>query len=136
MVRRWWSPLQATLSSQPEGESKLQELKERGQSLCENQDLDENRRQDVQDAVRHTEERWREVLRAAEEALNKAETEAATERKSNDFKTQGDIIQSWIKEQRQKLSEALGSQTQYEQRLHIAQVWIKCVCYSSDYFEL
>lgn len=58
-------------------------------------------------------------MRAAEEALNKAETEAATERV---FKTQSETIQSWIKEQRQKISAALGSHMPFEERLQIAQV--------------
>ncbi|XP_055361732.1 nesprin-2-like isoform X2 [Betta splendens] len=112
---------QATLSSQSRGESKLQDLKKQGQSLCENLDLEENRRQDVQDAIRDTEETWREVLRAAEEAVNKAETEAAKERDFNDFKSQSDSIRSWITEQRQKLSETFSSHTQYEERLQVAQ---------------
>lgn len=110
------------LSSQPEGDLKLQDLKKQCQSLCNNQGLDENRKQEVEDAVRDAEEKWRKVLRDAEEALNKAETEATTERDFNVFKTQSQSIQSWIKEQRQKLSEALGSHMQFEKRLQIAQV--------------
>lgn len=110
------------LDSQPEGDSKLQDLKQKCQSLCDNQSLDEKKRQHVEDTVRHTEEKWRKVLQAAEEAFNKAETEAATERDFDVFKTQSDSIQSWIKEQRQKLSQALSSPMQFEERLQIAQV--------------
>lgn len=110
------------LASQSEGASKLQDLKQQCQSLCDNQSLDEKKRQDVEDAVRHTEEKWRKVLQAAEEGFSKAETEAATERDFNVFKTQSESIQLWIKEQRQKLSQAVSSHVQFEERLQIAQV--------------
>nr|XP_020467229.1 uncharacterized protein LOC109966618 [Monopterus albus] len=112
--------IQATLTSKPEGESKLQELKRRCQCMCDNLDLDESRRRDIQDTVRQTEEQWRKVLQAAEEALNKAETEATTERDLDAFKTQRESIQSWIKEQKEKLL-ALRSHVQFAERLQIAQ---------------
>ncbi|XP_062296794.1 rootletin-like [Scomber scombrus] len=114
---------QATLSSKSDGESKLQDLKGRCQSLCDNQDLDEQRRAEVQEAVRHTEEQWRTVMKAAEEALNKAETEATTEEEFAAFKRQNESSQSWIRERKQKLS-SLGGHVPFEERLQIAQAVI------------
>lgn len=113
--------LQAVLSSKPDGDSKLQDLKQQCQSVCDNKGLDENKRREVQDAVKHTEEQWRKVLQAAEENLNKAETEAATDKDFDAFKSQSESTQSWIKEQKQKLS-SLVSHMPFEERLQVAQV--------------
>lgn len=110
------------LGSQPDGDSKLQGLKLQCKSLLDNPSFDETKRRDVEDAVRHAEEKWTKVLRAAKEAFSKAEAEAATERDFNVFKTQSDSIQLWIREQRQKLSQAFGSHMPFEERLQIAQV--------------
>lgn len=113
--------LQATLSSKPDGDAKLQDLKRQSQSLCENQGLDESRRREVQDAVRQSEEQWRKVLQAAEEGLKKAETEAAAGKDFDVFKAQNESNQSWVKEQKQKLL-SLGTQMPLEERLQVAQV--------------
>ncbi|XP_028420977.1 nesprin-2 [Perca flavescens] len=111
---------QAILSSKPDGESKLQCLKQQCQSLCDSQGLDQSSRRDVQDTVRQTEEQWRKVLQAAEDGLNKAQTDAATERDFDAFKSQSESIQCWIKEQKQKLL-SLGSHMPFEERLQVAQ---------------
>ncbi|CAI5697152.1 unnamed protein product [Oreochromis niloticus] len=111
---------QALLSSKPNGESKLQELKQLCQSLCDNQSLDESRKQELHDTVKHTEEQWRKALQGAEEALKQAETEEATKRDFDAFKTQSETIQSWIKEQKQKLL-SLGSHMHFEERSQIVQ---------------
>ncbi|XP_047197727.1 nesprin-2 isoform X1 [Hippoglossus stenolepis] len=111
---------QATLNSKPEGESKLHDLKQQGQRLCDNQAMDDSRRREVQDAVRHGEEQWRKVMKAAEEALHKAETEAASDREFDSFKTQSEDTQTWMKEQKQKLL-SLGGHMQCEQRLQVSQ---------------
>lgn len=81
-------------------------------------------RREVQDAVRCREEQWRKVLQAAEEALNEAETEAATEMQFEAFRSQSESIQSWIKEQKKKLL-STGSHVQFEERLQVAQVSLK-----------
>ncbi|KAK5917061.1 hypothetical protein CgunFtcFv8_011982 [Champsocephalus gunnari] len=113
----------ATLSSKPDGDAKLQDLKRQSQSLCENQGLDESRRREVQDAVRESEEQWRKVLQAAEEGLKKAETEAAAGKDFDVFKARNESNQSWVKEQKQKLL-SLGSQMPLEERLQVAQAVI------------
>lgn len=117
------SPLvsQAVLSCRSDGESRLQDLKDQGQSLCENQELKDSRRQEVLDAVRHTEEQWWNVFQTAEEVLNQAETQAASERDFDAVKNQNQVFKSWIKEQKQKLL-ALSSQMQFEDRFQIIQV--------------
>ncbi|KAA8578682.1 hypothetical protein FQN60_017502, partial [Etheostoma spectabile] len=112
--------MQAILSSKPDGESKLQCLKQQFQSLCDSQGLDQGSRREVQDAVRQTEEQWRKVFQAAEDGLNKAQTDAATEKDFDAFKSKSESIQCWIKEQKQKLL-SLGSHMPFEERLQVAQ---------------
>lgn len=43
------------------------ELKRRAQSLCEQKDLEGEKKAEVQQMVRDTEQQWRTVLRDAEE---------------------------------------------------------------------
>lgn len=86
--------------------------------------MDESRRQEVEDTVRHTEEQWRKVLQAADEALHKAESEAATETQFEAFRSRSESVQSWIKEQKKKLL-SHGSHMQFEERLQVAQVSLK-----------
>ncbi|KAG8013457.1 Nesprin-2 [Nibea albiflora] len=123
---------QANLSSKPDGESRLRNLKEQCQRLCENQSLDESTRRELQDSVRHTEEQWKKVLQAAEEALNKAETDATIGRDYEDFKTNSESAQSWIKEQKQRLL-SHGSREQVEERLQAAQAELRAL---SDDFDI
>lgn len=42
-------------------------LKRRGQSLCEQKDLEDDKKQEVQQTVKDTERQWTTVLQAAEE---------------------------------------------------------------------
>lgn len=75
--------LQTILSSKPEGDCKVNNLRRQGQSLCDHQDADEGRRVHVQQTVRDTEEQWRTVLQAAKqvEAAAGAEITEETERR-------------------------------------------------------
>ena len=61
------------------------------------------------------------MLKAAEEALHKAETEAVSDREFDSFKTQSEHTQTWMKEQKQKLL-SLGGHMECEQRLQVSQV--------------
>lgn len=72
-------------------------------------------------AVSSTEEQWCEVIQAAEAALKQAEEEAASVRDFEAFKAQTEGVQTWIREQRQKLLD-LGSHAEFEERLQTAQV--------------
>ncbi|XP_068456286.1 nesprin-2 [Clinocottus analis] len=120
----------AALSSRPEGDSKLGDLKQRVQSLCGEPGLDHSERRELQDAVEQTEERWRNVLREAEEALAEAEAEAKAEAKAEAqtaakgdvdvFKSESDGVRAWIQEQKQKLM-SLGSHMPFEERLQVTQ---------------
>lgn len=112
---------QAVLSCRSDGESRLQDLKDQGQSLSENQELKDSRRQEVLDAVRRTEEQWWNVFQTAEEVLNQAETQAASERDFDAVKNQNQVFKAWIKDQKQKLL-ALNSQMQFEDRFQMIQV--------------
>lgn len=83
--------------------------------------MDESRKLKLHDAVKHTEQEWRKALQGAEEALKQAEAEEATKRDFDAFKTQSETIQSWIKEQKQKLL-SLSSHMHFEERSEIVQV--------------
>ncbi|XP_041669127.1 nesprin-2-like [Cheilinus undulatus] len=111
---------EAVLNSKPVGDSKLRDLKQQCQSLCDNQGLDERRRREVQDAVKKTEEQWKNVQQSAQKALDKTGTEVAARKDYDAFKSQSEDAQSWMKEQKQKLL-ALSSQMPCEERLQVAQ---------------
>ncbi|CAJ1074541.1 LOW QUALITY PROTEIN: nesprin-2 [Xyrichtys novacula] len=116
--------VQAILDSKPDGDSKLQDLKQQCQKMCDNQACNDNKRREVQDTVRKTEEQWNKVLQAAQQALDKTGTEAAAEKDFDAFKTQSEGIQSWIREQKQKLLSP-GSQMPFEERLQVAQATMR-----------
>ena len=87
---------QIILNAKPEGNSKLHDLRKRGQSLSENQDLEQSRRQEVERTVRDTEEEWNNILKAAEDVLRNAEKQTVSDKEFKDFKTQNDSIHSWV----------------------------------------
>lgn len=68
---------QSILSCRPEGDCKVNNLRRRGQSLCDHREADEGRRVYVQQAVRDTEEQWRTVLQAAQQIKAAAEAQIA-----------------------------------------------------------
>lgn len=105
----------------------MDDLRRQSQSLCERETLEESRKQDVLRAVKDAEEQWRAVLQAAEEALNKAEAQAALEEDVDAFRSQSEGVQSWIREQKQKLL-SLGSHMPFEERLRAAQVSLQIRC--------
>lgn len=76
------------LTSRPDGDFKVNNLRRRGQTLCDNQDADENRKVQVQQTVKDTEEQWRAVLQAAKqvEAAATAEITQETERRQLEVK--------------------------------------------------
>lgn len=100
----------------------MNNLRRECQSLCEHEDLDESRKLEVQQSVRDTDEQWKKVLQAAEDALNKAETQAHLGKELDAFKTQSESVQSWIQEHNQNLWSVVGSGIQPQETLQIAQV--------------
>ncbi|KAJ7990956.1 hypothetical protein DPEC_G00292250 [Dallia pectoralis] len=111
---------QAILSSKPEGDSKLQDLKRQGQSLCEHQDLEEIRRREVQQAVCDVEEEWRRVLKAGKAALDLAGNQIAQEREMSEYVTHKENSLAWVRDHIQRVH-SLDSQTQIDERINIAQ---------------
>lgn len=57
----------------------MNNLRRRGQSLCDHKDTDEGRRVYVQQTVRETEEQWRTVLQAAKQIKAAAEAQITEE---------------------------------------------------------
>ena len=113
--------LQAVLSSRPEGDSKLQDLKRRAQSLCEHQDLEESRRREVQQTIREVEEEWRRILQEAEKAQSQAEVQEALEKEVKGFKAYEESTRLWVRNLQHRLV-SLGSLKNTEDKLKTAQV--------------
>lgn len=86
--------LQTILSSKPEGDCQVNNLRRRGQSLCDHPDTDEGRKVHTQKAVRDTEEQWRTVLLAAKhvEAAAEAEISQRTESRKLEVKTVQQVL--------------------------------------------
>lgn len=99
-------------------------LRSQGRSLCEQEELEESRKQKVHQLVRETEEQWRMALQTAEEALNKAQTQAMLDKGLDTFRTQSENIQSWIRDQEHKLQSVVGHM-QVEEKLEAAKVSLK-----------
>ena len=57
----------------------MNNLRRRGQSLCDHGDADEGRRLHVQQTVRDTEEQWRALLQAANRIKDEADAQIAKE---------------------------------------------------------
>lgn len=111
---------QAIMSSKPEGDSKLQELRRRGQSLC-GQDLEEQKKQEVQQKVRGAEEQWTRVLQNAKQAVDQAEKQCALEGQLRDYKALRENTRAWLEDKQQSLL-SLDSQTNQEKKINTAQV--------------
>lgn len=99
------------MTSKPEGESQLLDLKRRGENLSKL--LEDSRKLEVQQLVTVTEQQWTTVQQAA----NQAEVRSL----SDDFDVQSKNTEMWIKEKQQML-QAVGSHTRAEERCHTAQV--------------
>lgn len=71
------------MSSKPEGDCKVNNLRRRGQSLCDHEEVEARRKEEIQHTVRDTEEQWRRVLQAAKqlEAGAEAQISEQTERR-------------------------------------------------------
>lgn len=57
----------------------MNNLRRRGQSLCDRQDVEESRKLQVQQTVRDTEEEWRSVLHAAKQTEADAQAQISEE---------------------------------------------------------
>ncbi len=108
------------MSSKPEGDSKLQELKRRGQSLC-GLDLEEHKKQEVQQKVTGAEEQWTRVLQNAKQALDQSERQCALQSQLRDYEALRESTTTWLEDKQQSLV-FLDSQTDPEKTIKSAQV--------------
>lgn len=108
------------MSSKPEGDSKLQELRRLGQSLC-GQDLEEPEKQEVQQKVQGAEEQWTRVLQNAKQALEKAEKQCALQSHLKDYEALRENTRAWLQDKQQRL-DSLDSQKDPEKMINTAQV--------------
>ncbi|XP_061890413.1 uncharacterized protein LOC133640784 [Entelurus aequoreus] len=86
----------ALLSTKPEGDSKVNQLRCLSQSLCEQEQLEQSKKQQVQQSLQDVEDEWQAVLQAAEDTLNKSEKQACLHQEMDAFRVQSDSLQSWI----------------------------------------
>ena len=105
----------------------MDDLRRRGQSACEREDLKESSREEVQRTVREAEEQWRSVLEQAEEVLCSAELRSSLSRELQAFGGQAEGAGAWLKELQQQGAPlgapvTRGTQEQIESRLKAAQV--------------
>lgn len=107
----------AVLSSKPDGDSKLEELRRQSERLCEQEGLEETRKQQLQQSVRGTEEQWRMALLIVDQALDKAKTQTLLEA----FQAQNESVQSWIRALEQS-QQSLGGCMQVEEKREAVQV--------------
>lgn len=108
------------MSSKPEGDSKLQELRRRGQSLC-GEDLEEHKKQELQQKVRAAEEQWTRIMLNAKQALDQAERQCALEGQLRGFKDLSENTRNWLEDKKQSLV-SLDTQTDLEKTITTAQV--------------
>lgn len=108
------------MSAKPEGDSRLQELKRRGQSLC-GQDLEEHKKQELQKKVRGAEEQWTRVMKDAKRALDQAERQRALDDQLTGFTELSQNTKSWLEDKKQSLV-SLSAQTDPEKTISTAQV--------------
>ncbi|KAM3595037.1 uncharacterized protein V6R79_017444 [Siganus canaliculatus] len=110
---------QAVVSSKPEGESKLQDLRSRCQSLS-SQDLDEQQKQEMEQKVRDAEEQWSRILQEAKGVLEEAERQHALEVQLRDFRAQSENTRVWLQEKQQSLDDP-DAGTDLEGKINAAQ---------------
>lgn len=72
------------MSSRPDGDFKVNNLRRRGQTLCDHQGADEGQKLQAQQTVKDMEKQWRKILQVAQqvEAAAAAEIAQDIERRS------------------------------------------------------
>ena len=87
------------------------DLKTQGERLCKQ--LEESRKPEIEQLVKDTEQQWKTVLQTAKQAELRS--------LSDDFDSQSQNTQSWIRDHQQQL-QFVGSQTPPEERCDTAEV--------------
>lgn len=85
------------------------------------QDLEEPKKQEVQQKVKGVEEQWTRVLQNAKEALDQAEKQFALEGQLKEYEALKENTKSWLEDKQQSLV-SLDSQTDPEKIISTAQV--------------
>jgi hypothetical protein len=112
--------LQTILSVKQEGEAKIAELQSRVNDLCENEDLEESRREEVQQSLRDKKEQWRLLLESAKRAVEEEEKQCALEGLLRDVRAQRKSTMAWLEDKQQALLTL--DQTDLEKSMNSAQV--------------
>uniref|UniRef100_A0AAR2KFY0 Calponin-homology (CH) domain-containing protein n=1 Tax=Pygocentrus nattereri TaxID=42514 RepID=A0AAR2KFY0_PYGNA len=115
-----FSRAQAILNQGPEGDSKLAALRDRGESVCACDGLEEDMRQSVQQTLRGIQEEWTGVQESAQKLKSQADLQEALSKELQDFNSQAESVQTWVMEKQQRF-ESLDKGTPVEDRLNISQ---------------
>lgn len=111
---------QSIMSSKTEGDSRIQELKSRVQSLC-SRDLEEDEKRAVQQKARAAEEAWNKFLQNLRETVSEAERGSALHAQLRSFETLRGTTSSWLQE-KQLLLVSPDRRTDPQQAIKSAQV--------------
>lgn len=108
------------MSCKAEGDAKLQELKRRVQSVSE-LDIDEPKRQELQQQLRRAEEQWTSVVQTTKQNLDQAERQRSLNVQLSDFWALSEATRTWLEDKQQSL-ELLDSQAAPETAINETQV--------------
>ncbi|XP_077395395.1 uncharacterized protein syne2b isoform X3 [Festucalex cinctus] len=114
---------QAVLSAKAEGDSKMEKLQLESHSLCEQGQLDQRKKEEVQHLLRDLQDEWGAVLRVAEDVIGKATPPTLFHQEVEAIKAQSEHLRSWFKhvdgslESGQILKEALLNQAEMQSKL-------------------
>ncbi|MEQ2307488.1 hypothetical protein AMECASPLE_018713 [Ameca splendens] len=107
------------MSSKTEGDSKLQKLRRHCQSFC-TQDLGEQKKQDIQQRLRDSEEQWTKLLKHTKQAMSEAERQHALDLQLRNYEALKESTSSWL-ERRQQALTSLDHETDPEQVIKTVQ---------------
>lgn len=108
------------MSRKAEGDAKLQELKRRVQSVS-NLDIDEPKKQELQQHLSTAEEQWMSVIQTTKQSLDQAERLCTLNVQLSDFRTLSETTRTWLENKQQSL-ETLASQADPEEAINDTQV--------------
>lgn len=112
---------------------KLQNLKIKAQSLLDHEH-DEHKKQEIQQKVRDTEERWIRLQKDAKEVMVLAERQRALDSQLQDFEATREKTRVWLEEKQQSLV-FLSSQKDPEQIISTAQVSLDNKKFGEDTYD-
>lgn len=108
------------MSCKAEGDAKLQELKRRVQSVS-NLDVEEPKKEELQQQLRRAEEQWTSVIQTTKRNLDHAERQRTLNVQLSDFRALSETTRSWLEDKQQGL-DTLASQADPETAINDTQV--------------